>query len=121
MRSGAGRARRRARAAVLVGLALLVGSHAALAVGLEHLVPELRDPEYVAPMTVWLCTDAAWNVNGKIFHVAGGSISLAHEEDAQATIVKNGIWTIDELAGLVPEASMTARQHEENPFGRRER
>ena len=35
-------------------------------------------------MTVWLCTDAAWNVNGKIFHVAGGSIALAHEEDAGA-------------------------------------
>jgi NAD(P)-dependent dehydrogenase (short-subunit alcohol dehydrogenase family) len=65
-------------------------------------MPELRDAEYVAPMTVWLCTDAAWNVNGKIFHVAGGSISLAHEEDAQATIVKNGIWSIDELATLVP-------------------
>ena len=69
-------------------------------------LPELRDPEYVAPMTVWLCTDAAWNVNGKIFHVAGGSISLAHEEDPQATINTNGIWTIDELAGLVPQTLM---------------
>jgi NAD(P)-dependent dehydrogenase (short-subunit alcohol dehydrogenase family) len=66
-------------------------------------LPELRDPEYVAPMTVWLCTDAAWNVNGKIFHVQGGSISLAHEEDPLATIVKNGVWTIDELGGLVPQ------------------
>src|SRR3970040_229962 len=37
-------------------------------------------PEHVAPMTVWLCTDDAWNVNGKIFHVAGGVVSLAHEE-----------------------------------------
>ena len=69
-------------------------------------MPELRDAEYVAPMTVWLCTDAAWNVNGKIFHVAGGSIALAHEEDAQATMSKNGIWTIDELATLVPQNLM---------------
>jgi NAD(P)-dependent dehydrogenase (short-subunit alcohol dehydrogenase family) len=70
------------------------------------VMPELREPEYVAPMTVWLCTDAAWNVNGKIFHVQGGSISLAHEEDAQATMVKNGIWSIDELATLVPSNLM---------------
>lgn len=69
-------------------------------------MPELREPEYVAPMTVWLCTDAAWNVNGKIFHVSGGSIALAHEEDAQQTISKNGIWTIDELATFVPSNLM---------------
>ncbi|MGH6886164.1 MAG: SDR family NAD(P)-dependent oxidoreductase, partial [Geminicoccales bacterium] len=39
-----------------------------------------RTPEQVAPMTVWLCTDDAWNVNGKIFHVSGGVVALAHEE-----------------------------------------
>ena len=31
-------------------------------------------------MTVYLCTDEAWNINGKIFHVAGGDVSLAAEE-----------------------------------------
>jgi NAD(P)-dependent dehydrogenase (short-subunit alcohol dehydrogenase family) len=65
-------------------------------------VEALREPEYVAPMTVWLCTDNAWNVNGKIFHVAGGFVSLAHEEDPLRTISTGGIWTIDELASLVP-------------------
>jgi NAD(P)-dependent dehydrogenase (short-subunit alcohol dehydrogenase family) len=63
-------------------------------------------PEHVAPMTVWLCTDDAWNVNGKIFHVAGGSVSLAHEEDAIHTIEKNGKWTIQELIELVPNQLM---------------
>ena len=65
-------------------------------------MPALREPEYVAPMTVWLCTDAAWNVNGKIFHVQGGTVSLAMEETPAATINKIGMWTVDELAGLVP-------------------
>jgi NAD(P)-dependent dehydrogenase (short-subunit alcohol dehydrogenase family) len=65
-------------------------------------VPGLREPEYVAPMTVWLCTDAAWNVNGKIFHVQGGSIGLAMEEAPAATIQTLGMWSIDELASLVP-------------------
>ena len=63
-------------------------------------------PAHVAPMTVWLCTDDAWNVNGKIFHVAGGSISLAHEEDPIHTIEKTGQWTVQELIELVPNQLM---------------
>lgn len=59
-------------------------------------------PEHVAPMTVWLCTAAAWNVNGKIFHVAGGTVALAHEESPINQIEKDGKWTINELRTLVP-------------------
>jgi NAD(P)-dependent dehydrogenase (short-subunit alcohol dehydrogenase family) len=69
-------------------------------------VDALREPEYVAPMTVWLCTDAAWNVNGKIFHVAGGSVSLALDESPLRSITKAGRWTVDELASLVPSQLM---------------
>jgi NAD(P)-dependent dehydrogenase (short-subunit alcohol dehydrogenase family) len=63
-------------------------------------------PEHVAPMTVWLCTDDAWNVNGKIFHVAGGSVALAHEEMPVQSIQKDGRWTVEELAALVPNQLM---------------
>ena len=59
-------------------------------------------PEHVAPMTVWLCTDDAWNVNGKIFHVAGGTVALAHEETPIQSINKDGKWTLDELVSIVP-------------------
>jgi hypothetical protein len=59
-------------------------------------------PEHIAPMTVWLCTDDAWNVNGKIFHVAGGAVSIAHEESPVHTIEKAGEWTLDELIAIVP-------------------
>jgi NAD(P)-dependent dehydrogenase (short-subunit alcohol dehydrogenase family) len=69
-------------------------------------VPPMREPEYVAPMTVFLATDAAWNINGKIFYVAGGRISLAHEETAMRQISKDGMWTIDELRELVPSQLM---------------
>jgi NAD(P)-dependent dehydrogenase (short-subunit alcohol dehydrogenase family) len=65
-------------------------------------VPQMREPEYVAPMTVFLALDEAWNVNGKIFYVAGGRISLAHEEVSMRQINKQGMWTIDELKELVP-------------------
>ncbi len=67
-------------------------------------VEALREPEYVAPMVVWLCTDAAWNVNCKVFNVSGGSISLSSEESPLRQISKQGTWTIDELASLVPQA-----------------
>jgi NAD(P)-dependent dehydrogenase (short-subunit alcohol dehydrogenase family) len=68
----------------------------------ESTVPPMREPEYVAPMTVFLACDEAWNINGKVFYVAGGRVSLAHEETPMRQIIKNGMWTIDELRELVP-------------------
>ena len=64
--------------------------------------PAMREPEYVAPMAVYLCTDEAWNVNGKIFAVSGGSVSLLSEEVPMRSIAKAGIWTVDELREQVP-------------------
>ncbi len=64
--------------------------------------PTEMTPEHVAPMTVWLCTDDAWNVNGKIFHVAGGNVALAHEEMPIRQITKDGKWSVEELIHLVP-------------------
>jgi NAD(P)-dependent dehydrogenase (short-subunit alcohol dehydrogenase family) len=69
-------------------------------------VPPMREPEYVAPMTVFLACDEAWNINGKIFYVAGGRISLAHEETAIRQIMKQGMWTVDELREMVPSQLM---------------
>jgi hypothetical protein len=65
-------------------------------------VPAMREPEYVAPMTVYLCTDEAWNINGKIFAVSGGTVALLQEEVPQRTIIKDGMWSVDELRELTP-------------------
>ena len=70
--------------------------------GRGSMLPAMRDPEYVAPMAVFLCTDEAWDINGKIFAVAGGSIALLQEEVPLRTIVKQGAWALDELRELVP-------------------
>ncbi len=66
----------------------------------------LREPEHVAPMVVFLCTDEAWDINGKIFAVSGGSIALLQEEVPMRTITKQEAWTLDELRGLVPARLM---------------
>ena len=53
-------------------------------------------------MVGYLCTDQAWNINGKVFHVSGGTVSLAHEESPFRTITTAGMWDMDQLASRVP-------------------
>ncbi|MDP2948744.1 MAG: SDR family oxidoreductase [Chloroflexota bacterium] len=71
-------------------------------------IPRLAEmsPEHIAPMVVYLCSDDAWNINGQIFHVAGGTISLAATETPVRTITKDSKWILDELAMLVPTQLM---------------
>lgn len=60
------------------------------------------DPEHVAPMACFLATDFAWNINGQIFAVSGGSVSVLNHPLAYRGIYKQGIWTQAELDDLVP-------------------
>ncbi|HEU4760508.1 MAG TPA: SDR family oxidoreductase, partial [Dehalococcoidia bacterium] len=62
-----------------------------------------RTPDHIAPMVVYLCSEAAWNVNGNTFFVSGGEVSILHEPMPWRTIVKNGAWEVQELARFVPE------------------
>ncbi|MGI8926349.1 MAG: SDR family NAD(P)-dependent oxidoreductase [Tepidiformaceae bacterium] len=67
----------------------------------------MRGPEMIAPMTVYLLLDEAWNINGKIFAVAGGQVGLLNEiYPPVRTIYKHGRWTLDELRMLVPTQLM---------------
>jgi NAD(P)-dependent dehydrogenase (short-subunit alcohol dehydrogenase family) len=79
--------------------------------------PRLVDmtPEHIAPMTVYLCTDEAWNVNGKIFHVAGGNVSLAAEETQVRQITRDGKWELSELVSLVPTHLMAGVENPAPP------
>jgi NAD(P)-dependent dehydrogenase (short-subunit alcohol dehydrogenase family) len=62
----------------------------------------LREPEDIAPIVVYLATDAAANINGCIFSTAGGQISLLHHPTPQKSIHKDGRWTLDELLRIIP-------------------
>ena len=57
-------------------------------------------PENVAPWVTYLATDAAKDVNGQIFFVMGGIISLMNEPAPVRTISHDGRWTPEEIATI---------------------
>jgi len=61
-------------------------------------------PDYVAPMACFLATDEAWNINGQIFLVYGGTVSLLAHPLPYRTVFKpgDGLWTLEELSEMVP-------------------
>ncbi len=67
----------------------------------------LRGPDMVAPMTVYLLLDECWNINGRIFQVAGGHVGLLQDMYPPfRNIYKFGKWSLDELRMLVPTQLM---------------
>ena len=67
----------------------------------------MRTPDMVAPMTIYLLLDEAWNINGRIFQVAGGLVGLLQDLYPPYRIIyKHGKWTLDELRMLVPTQLM---------------
>ena len=59
-------------------------------------------PELVAPLVVYLCTDAAANVNGRDFLVGGNEISLMSLPTREKTIYRENGWTLDSLDQVFP-------------------
>ncbi len=60
-------------------------------------------PETLAPFIIYLCTDAAADINGQVFDVTGGNIALYSEPVKKVSInKKEGLWTVPELIELVP-------------------
>ena len=66
--------------------------------------PLARPPEAVAPMAVWLASDAASDINGQVFYVSGGLVGLMSHPAPGRTITKPGEerWTVEELAAVFP-------------------
>ena len=56
----------------------------------------------IAPFVTWLASDDAAHVNGHIFHVTAGLVSLLNEPEPVKTIHKQGRWTLEELTRVVP-------------------
>jgi NAD(P)-dependent dehydrogenase (short-subunit alcohol dehydrogenase family) len=61
-----------------------------------------REPEDIAPFVTWLASDEAKDVNGYLFHVTGGEISLMNNPEPARTLHKNGRWSVEEIAAMFP-------------------
>ena len=59
-------------------------------------------PEDIAPFVAWLASDSAAHVNGQIFHVTSGLVSLMSSPAPVKMIRKQGRWTVEELVRVFP-------------------
>jgi 3-oxoacyl-[acyl-carrier protein] reductase len=60
-------------------------------------------PDRIAPLVVWLCTDAAANVNGRTFWVGGDEVGLWSEPEVIRTLARPGGWDLDSLDAFAPD------------------
>ena len=61
------------------------------------------DPENVAPLAVYLCTEAAPNINGYVLGVRGGSLYVYSNPDIENVVNKWGNFTMEEMDVLFPK------------------
>lgn len=54
-------------------------------------------PRKIAPLVVWLCTDAARDVNGRTFQVGGDTVALLSEPAPEQVLQVPGGVTLDDL------------------------
>ena len=65
-----------------------------------------RPADAIAPVTVWLSSDEAAEVNGQFFYISGGLVSLMSQPTPGRTMTKpgDGPWGVDEIAAVFPSA-----------------
>ncbi len=60
-------------------------------------------PGNVAPLVVWLGTDEAREVTGRVFNISGGRVSVAEPWSVGPQAEKGGRWEVEELDDIVPK------------------
>lgn len=77
-----------------------------------------RGPEYIAPMVGYLCTDAAQDVNGQVFHVERNLIHTYFYGEERRSLRKegDGMFTIEDLLRDIPSEIMQDAPQVAAPF-----
>ncbi|HVU73708.1 MAG TPA: SDR family oxidoreductase [Mycobacteriales bacterium] len=70
---------------------------------------EMGEPEDVAPLVVYLLSDAAKDVTGQTYSIVGGRISLWNQPREIKSMFKDGRWTPEEIAEKLPASIGTDR------------
>jgi NAD(P)-dependent dehydrogenase (short-subunit alcohol dehydrogenase family) len=77
--------------------------------GLEQAETKIKQltqqapPEAISPLVVFLASDAASNVNGCVFYVSEGEVSIFRDPPyKEQSLWKKGLWTPEELVELLP-------------------
>ena len=61
-------------------------------------------PQHIAPICVWLATEAAAGITSQIFHTARGGVGIMQQPRVIKQYQKSGgLWTLDELDRVVPD------------------
>ena len=58
---------------------------------------ETGDPEDIAPMVVYLCSDRAKEITGQVYTCVGGRISLWSQPREIRSLIKDGRWSPEEI------------------------
>lgn len=66
-------------------------------------------PENVAPLVVWLASDAAKDITGRVFNVMGGVVEIAEPWSHGPKADKGARWEVAELDSVVPDLLARAR------------
>jgi NAD(P)-dependent dehydrogenase (short-subunit alcohol dehydrogenase family) len=69
-------------------------------------------PENVAPTVVWLATEAAKGITGRVFMVRGGSVAVAEPWRAGPEADKGARWEVEELDAIIPDLLARAGKQE---------
>ena len=64
--------------------------------------PEYRDPANNAPKVIYLCSEAADGITGRVFGTSGWELSLYSPRHVVKSIHKNEAWSLEELERLIP-------------------
>jgi NAD(P)-dependent dehydrogenase (short-subunit alcohol dehydrogenase family) len=84
---------------------------------IKNPLMEANQPEDVAALVTYLVSEAADPINGCIFEVIHGHVGIFVDPPPVAKILtKDGSWTAEELARIIPLQLTAGRSREEFPF-----
>ncbi|HWE57421.1 MAG TPA: SDR family NAD(P)-dependent oxidoreductase [Acidimicrobiales bacterium] len=66
-------------------------------------IPDHFGPDAVAPLVAWLVSAEAGGVNGQVFNVGGGHVSVVNGWHTGPAADREEPWTVDELDSIVPK------------------